>query len=262
MNCVKFLILFILSFSAIYADKDSSFRKKGAITITATPLFGKEVEGIDKSTNNYFGLKSHNFQYGQYAIDLSFNFIDNLSIGIRYFETKNQKSNLSYPDFPTVPLNPVNYSNSYEYELRYRQPSAELFINYFPFSGNDFFITLLSGRTAGMIENFRKNDLVSYSATTKTMAHEYPSSVKITNDPMMYFGIGVGYRWKILEILLIDLSYDFKFPGQRKEYISVNDDLFLLALRPNSSSAFQSISVSSPMLSSVQSFYLRLGIAF
>ncbi|MCG6170273.1 hypothetical protein [Leptospira sanjuanensis] len=265
MGCIKYsiyIIFFFVTLNAIHADKDSSFRKKGAIAITATPLFGKEVEGVDRSTNNYLGFKSHNFQYGRYAIDLSYSFIDNLSVGLRYFEVRNQKNKISYPDFPTVPLNPENYSNSYEYELRYRQPAAELFINYFPFSGNDFFITLLSGRTAGTIESYHKNDLMSNSSASKIMTHEYPSSVRVTNDPMMYLGMGIGYRWKILETLLIDASYDFKSPSKRKEYISVNDDLFLLALMPNSGSAIQTIQISSPTLKSVQSFYLRLGIAF
>ncbi|WP_061236427.1 hypothetical protein [Leptospira santarosai] len=261
--CFKLAIAIIICcplLRAINADSTSSFRKKGTIIISATPLLGKEVEGINQSTNNYFGLKPHNYQYSKYSIDFSYNIIDNISIGLRYYEMKNQKNSRTYPDFPTVPANFVNYSNSYEYELRYRKPAAEIFLNYYPFSGNDFFITILAGKTASTIESFRKNDLNSNSFVKIT--NDYPSSVKITNDPMSYFGMGIGYRWIIFEKLLIDVSYDFKLPGKKKEYVSVNDNIFLLAIHPNSNTAIQSIAGSSVALTSVQSFYLRIGIAF
>ncbi|ONF92322.1 hypothetical protein [Leptospira santarosai] len=263
--CIKLVIIVVICgvrVESIYADKDSNFRKKGIIIISATPMFGKEVEGTDRSTNNYFGLKSHNYQYGRYALDLAYNFFENLSIGIRYFETKNQKNSISYPNFPTVPMNFVNYLNSYEYELRYRQPASEIFVSYYPFVGNDFFVTWLAGKTAGTIESYHKNDLNSISVLSGKVINDYPSSVKITNDPKSYFGMGIGYRWIILENLLIDVSYDIKLPGKTKEFVSVNDNLFLLAIHPNSNTAIRTVSGSSATLTSVQSFYLRIGIAF
>lgn len=261
--CVRLLMILIfcsISFNSLYAD--SSFRKRGAIIFSATPLLGKEINGIDQSTNNNFGFKPHNYQFGRYAIDLAYNVINNFSIGVRYFETKNQKNSFSYPSFPTVPINYVNYSNSYEYELRYRQPSGEIFMNYYPFAGNDFFFTFLIGKTAGTIETYQKNDLASNSASSSRRINDFPSSVKITNDPMIYYGMGIGYRWSFLEKFILDISYDLKLPGRKREYIAVNDNLLFLAINPNSSTAIQSISTPSVSLTSVQSIYIRIGIAF
>ncbi|WP_061257153.1 hypothetical protein [Leptospira interrogans] len=260
---VLIALIFILHsniWGTLKAEEIESFRKRGKFTISASPLFGeKNKEGIEQSTNNNLGIKSHNYQYGRFSFDISLNLIDNLSVGLRYFETKNQKNSLECPNFPTIPPNIINYYNSYEYEIKYQQPSLETFVNYFPFNKNNIYFALLVGRTSGAIETYRKNN---FDQVNKLVV-DYPSSVKTTYDPMLYFGLGLGYKWKIFENIILDFAYDFKFPGKTRSYTVVNYDILLLALNPNSNSAYHiSTSANNPSLTSVQSFYIRLGVYF
>lgn len=260
---VLIAIVFIVHsniWKTLEAEEIENFRKRGKLTISVSPLFGeKNKEGIEQSTNNNLGIKSHNYQYGRYSFDISLNLIDNLSIGLRYFETKNQKNTMVYPNFPTTPSNIINYYNSYEYEIKYHQPSIETFVNYFPFNKNNIYFALLTGRTSGAIETYRKNNIDQ----TNKLIVDYPSSVKTTYDPMLYFGLGLGYKWKIFENIILDFAYDFKFPGKARSNTVVNYDILLLALNPSSASAYHfSTNANNPSLTSVQSFYIRLGIYF
>ncbi|WOT13252.1 hypothetical protein [Leptospira interrogans] len=166
---------------------------------------------------------------------------------------------MEYPNFPTIPPNIINYYNSYEYEIKYQQPSLETFVNYFPFNKNNIYFALLAGKTSGAIETYRKNN---FDQVNKLVV-DYPSSVKTTYDPMLYFGLGLVNKWKIFENIILNFAYDFKFPEKTRSYTVVNYDILLLVLNPNSNSAYHiSTSANNPSLTSVQSFYIRLGIYF
>ncbi len=103
---------------------------------------------------------------------------------------------MEYPNFPTIPPNIINYYNSYEYEIKYQQPSLETFVNYFPFNKNDIYFALLAGKTSGAIETYCKNN---FDQVNKLVV-DYPSSVKTTYDPMLYFGLGLVISGKFLKI--------------------------------------------------------------